>query len=85
MSKIGRLCMYPFQIALRVSFQADIGAIFWAKKILLNCLPELQHGFVNCSIMKLIIRAFYVFFKLECSPNHNSWKIITQPNKGHQG
>ena len=31
--------MYPFQLALRAIFQACIGAVVQAKKILLNCRP----------------------------------------------
>ena len=40
MAKIGRLSrMYPFEMALRASFQADIGA-FSSPKTLLNCYPD---------------------------------------------
>ena len=31
-SDFGSLYKYPFQMSPRASFQADIGAIFWAKK-----------------------------------------------------
>ena len=36
--------MYHFQMAFRAGFRANIGAIFWAKVILLNCHtgPRLQ-------------------------------------------
>ena len=36
--------MYLFQIALWASFRADIGAIFWAKNILLNFHPDLSEA-----------------------------------------
>ena len=34
--------MYPFEMALRAGFQANIGAVFRAKKIPLKCRPELS-------------------------------------------
>ena len=38
-----KVCMYPFQMALWAGFQAHIGVVIRAKKVLLNCLPA-EHG-----------------------------------------
>ena len=42
MPKIGSLCMDPSQMALWAGFGANVGVIFQAKIILLNCHPGLQ-------------------------------------------
>ena len=45
--------MYPFQMALRAGFRADIGAVFRAKKSLLNCHPGFDHELKECQIWNL--------------------------------
>ena len=56
-SDFGSSYIYPFQIAHGAGFWADIGAVFWAKKILLNCHPGVRRTLnLNCFFPCLVER-----------------------------